>query len=554
MRGQVHPALMPMRAIFSQRMAIGLLTVAGLTLAPTASALRSQMAAHAANDSGTLVMVTDGSAGTLDPAADEQAASNNIQRNIYEPLAAARSTNLNVLTPVLATSWTTNADKSVWTFHLRHGVKFHTGREMTAKDVQYSIARTVIANLAGSYVFRRFMPDSPYNHIKIIDNYTIQFHFSQPQPFFLDATTSEYTSEIVDSVEVQKHYSHNDYGSTWLTTHDVGTGPYMLQSWQHGQQETLVKFPQYWGGWASPHFSTIIVKEVPDGATRRELLERGQADLTFDLPWQDNLALQGEGNLGIKVIPSRTFEVDYIQMTEAGPLASPLARQALSYAFNYNAMLKAGWGGFARRAYGPLPSLLLGYDPNVFKYQTDLNKARQLLQQAGVKPGTTLSLYIYNAPAYWPLAGAILKAQLQQIGLTVNIVALNPAAFTTVYYKTEPPVKHPNLLGFAWWSDYNEPWDMSDPLIDSASAGAAGANSGYYKNATVDSLLHASLTADTQTLVANFKKIQNITSQVDPPAIWIGEPEQVNVMRKNIQGFVPSAVAIQTYLFYQLHR
>jgi len=62
---------MPVRAFFSSRMAIGLLTVAGLTFAPTASALRSQMTAHAANDSGTLIMVTDGSAGTLDPAASQ---------------------------------------------------------------------------------------------------------------------------------------------------------------------------------------------------------------------------------------------------------------------------------------------------------------------------------------------------------------------------------------------------------------------------------------------------------------------------------------------------
>jgi peptide/nickel transport system substrate-binding protein len=508
------------------------------------------MIAHAAGDAGTFNMVADYDPADIDPASDQLAGSDNIQRNVYDELTAPKGATVGDVVPGLATSWKSNANKSVWTFYLRQGVKFHTGHELTGDDVKYSIGRTIKAGLAGSFLYSRFITN-PDKQIKVVNKYTVEFDLGSPQPLFLASTDNEYVGAIVDSSEVKKHVVKNDYGHAWLANNDAGTGPYTIQSWQHGTQVTLVKFPQYWGGWSGKHFSKIIFQTIPEGSTRRQMLERGTADLTFDLNPQDNAALSKESMVNVDT--RYTTEDQYMFMTEAGPLASPLARQAMSYAFNYNAYLQAAYKGFARRSYGPIPSVLLGYDPNMFHYQTDLNKAKQLFKQAGVAPGTTFTLVHANFFNY-NIAAGILQAQLAQIGYTLKTTSLDEAAYNNIYYKTEPAKQHPNLLTFSWWPDFNDPYDMALPLISSKSWGAAGANAGYYKNATVDKLMSASANADKPTLVRNFQTIQDITSRQDPPAIWLAEPAQVSVFRKDIKGYVFNPLEVQTYGFYTLYR
>ncbi|MDB5057947.1 MAG: extracellular solute-binding protein family 5, partial [Chloroflexi bacterium] len=489
------------------RVTVAVLAVLGLTIVPAVGSSQSGMVAHAAGDAGTLSMVADYDPADIDPAADQLAGSNNIQRNVYDQLTSLKGSAINDVVPSLATRWTSNANKSTWTFYLRQGVKFHTGHELTADDVKFSIGRTIKAGLAGSFLYSRFITN-PDKQIKVINKYTVEFDLGSPQPLFLASTDNEYVGAIVDSIEVKKHIVKNDYGHAWLANNDAGTGPYTIKSWQHGTQVTLVKFPQYWGGWSGKHFSKVIFQTIPEGSTRRQMLERGTADLTFNLNPQDNAALSKEAIVNVDT--RYTTEVQYMFMTEAGPLASPLARQAMSYAFNYNAYLQAAYKGFARRAYGPIPSVLLGYDPNMFHYQTDLNKAKQLFAQAGVAPGTTFTLVHANFFNY-NIAAGILQAQLAQIGYVLKTTSLDEAAYNNIYYKTEPAKQHPNLLTFSWWPDFNDPYDMALPLISSKSWGSAGANAGYYKNATVDKLMSASANADKQTLIRNFKTIQDIT-------------------------------------------
>jgi peptide/nickel transport system substrate-binding protein len=532
------------------RATVAALAVLGLTVLPSAGSFRSGLIAHAAGDSGTFTMVADYDPADIDPASDQLAGSDNIQRNVYDELTAPKGSTVGQVVPSLAASWTSNSNKSVWTFYLRHGVKFHTGHELTADDVKYSIGRTIKAGLAGSFLYSRFITN-PDKQIKVVNKYTVEFDLGSSQPLFLASTDNEYVGAIVDSTEVKKHVVKNDYGHAWLANNDAGTGPYTIQSWQHGTQVTLVKFPQYWGGWSGKHFSKIIFQTIPEGSTRRQMLERGTADLTFDLNPQDNAALTKEPMVNVDT--RYTTEDQYMFMTEAGPLASPLARQAMSYAFNYNAYLQAAYKGFARRSYGPIPSVLLGYDPHMFHYQTDLNKAKQLFKQAGVAPGTTFTLVHANFFNY-NIAAGILQAQLAQIGYILKTTSLDEAAYNNIYYKTEPAKQHPNMLTFSWWPDFNDPYDMALPLISSKSWGSAGANAGYYKNATVDKLMAASANADQQTLIRNFKTIQDITGRQDPPAIWLAEPAQVSIFRKDIKGYTFNPLEVQTYGFYTLYR
>jgi peptide/nickel transport system substrate-binding protein len=529
------------------RAALGAFLLVGLgSFAPFRAA--AQYSGAAAVDSGTVTFATDQDASDIDPANNEVAGADVIARNVQEPLVELDGTSLTKFKPVLATSWKSNANDSIWTFTLRQGVKFHTGHTFTSADVKYNVVRDFRSGLVNSYFWTRFLTN-PEKQIKILGPYSIEFDLGASQPLFVDNMSSLYAATLLDSVALKAHITKADpWAHQWAQTADIGTGPYMIQSWQHGTQITLAKFADYWGGWNGPHFSKVIIDQIPAGTTRRELVEKGKADITFDLTPQDAKALQS--NPAVNVIAPYGTEVDYFYMTQSGPLASPLARQALSYAFNYDAALKGVWGGLARRAYGCLPSNMLGYDPSMFHYNTDLSKAKALLQQAGVKQGTTLTFWSYTAQQNQE--GLILQAQLAQIGITLNVKQVPEATLSTVLYGKMTPDR-PNLLAFGWWPDYNDPWDECNVLLNSASAGPNGANAGYYHDSAVDSLLGKMKTAGGETLISLSHQMQEAQAK-DPAAIWTEEPAQVTILAKNIHGYIFNGVKLQTYGFYTMYR
>jgi peptide/nickel transport system substrate-binding protein len=524
----------------------------GLVLAPHAAG--STQAAHpAATDDGTLTIATPGDAADLDPASMVTAGANvMIVRNIAQTLVDYKNGKINDFEPMLATAWHSNASKSVWTFTLRKGVRFHSGRCcMTAQDVKYSIGRTILAKLAGAYIYGRYMTD-PNKQIKVVNATTVQFNLGHSQPTFINAIASKNAGMIVDSKLVQSHSTKKDpWGHNWLTSHDAGTGPYVLTKWNRTQDVVMTKFPKYWGGWSGAHFSKVIIQTVAEDTTRREMIDKGTAQITWGLTPQDTVA--EKTNSKVQVVEPPGTEVDYIAMTQAGPLKSPLARQGLSYAFDYNAFMQAAYKGAALRAVGPIPSTLVGYDKNTFKYTTDLKKAQTLLNRAGVKKGTTLTFMYANGYGAFKTAALILQAQLGQIGINLKIQALDQATQAGIFFGTKPASQRPNLMAYAWWPDYDDPWDMCFPYIDSASGGAAGANGGFYHNATVDSLLNKMKFASPAQVTKDAAQLQQITSKTDPPAIWVGEPLQVSILAKNLRGYIYDSLDLDTYGAYTMY-
>ncbi len=203
--------------------------------------------------------------------------------NMYETLTRYNAVTQTV-DPLLATSWSHSSDGLTWTFQLRHGVHFHTGRLMTAQAAKAAILRTKKLNGGAAYI---------WGAVKSIDTpgqYTMVFHLSYPSPLALEAS-ADYSAYIYDTQAVGS-------GSLmkWLNAaHDAGTGPYTLQTFNNGQEfEVILKaFPGYWGGWKGQHFKKVVFRVVPQDTTAAQLLRAGQVSFVEQMSPTQWKSLQG---------------------------------------------------------------------------------------------------------------------------------------------------------------------------------------------------------------------------------------------------------------------
>jgi len=184
---------------------------------------------------------------------------------MYETLTRYNSAT-DTVGPMLATSWSSADGGKTWTFHLRHGVTFHTGRPMTAQAAKASILRTIKLNGGASYIWAAVKTiDTP-------DQYTLVFHLSYASPLALEAS-ADYSAYIYDT----QAQGGGSKLTSWLNAaHDAGTGPYTVQAYHKGQELelTLTKFGRYWGGWAGTHFTKVVFRVVPQDSTAAQLLRR----------------------------------------------------------------------------------------------------------------------------------------------------------------------------------------------------------------------------------------------------------------------------------------
>lgn len=472
----------------------------------------------------------------------------------YEGLIALKGDKTDQYIGVIAEGWGPNADKSVWTFHIRDGVKFQDGSPCDSAAILSSYDRQFTLGLGPIGVLGRFITD--YKHqITAPDAKTVVFSLGKPQPLFEAALAASYGPYIVNAAAMKTHEANGDWGHVWEQTNAVGTGtgPYKITSFDPAQQLTMEKFDGYWAGWSGSHFEKILLRAVAEESTRRQLLEQGEADIVDTLTSEDIVALKTNPNLTVQ--ENKSTETVYFTMTEYGPLEKPEARQAMCYAFPYNDVIQGIYKGYATQLAGGVAELCRGYAPGTFQYTTDLAKAKALLATAGVAQGTTISMAIDSSIETTKAAAQLFQANLVQIGITLDIQVQEATSLITLLYGDAPASQRPNMSFDFWWPDYNDAWNHLYPQVDSASWGSKGANTGLYKNDQVDQLLASAKDApDEATYNKAMADVQQIISKDDPPAIYYAQPEWVVVFQKNVQGVVFNPINIGTYRFYDMSR
>jgi peptide/nickel transport system substrate-binding protein len=471
----------------------------------------------------------------------------------YEMLIRYAGESISEFEPMLAESWEANADTTQVTFTLPENVLFHDGTVCDANAVKASMTRLVRMELGPYIVLERFVPD-PENQIVVVDNRTIQFSFSEPQPLFLPAMASSYGPMVVSPAAVEANKSDEDpWAHDFFMFEAVGTGPYRLVQNDLLEGARYERFEEYHGGWDGNHFDEILYRVVPESATRRQLMETGDADATtYNLTPDDVAALRESPAVNLVTYPST--RINWVIMN-APRLRTPEVRQGFSYAFPYEEVVNGAYAGLLTRS-GPLPDSVIGADPNVFLYPTDLTRAKELILSGGFAEGDTFDYWLESADEIDSTVAQLFQANVQAMGFNLEITTADLATIEAIVFGEDPPEDRPFFIGsWEWWPDYNDPWNMLAPNFLAEAAGNGGGNGGFWINDRFEELMaEAEVVTDQARLEEIMAECQNILTELDPPVIYLGQTEMYTVLNPSIQGFVANPLYLETYFPYSLSR
>ncbi|GAB6154696.1 ABC transporter substrate-binding protein [Desulfosporosinus burensis] len=483
----------------------------------------------------TLVVATAADFGTIDPAVAMDNSAWKICYPAYERLVNFKESSTEV-EPGLAKSWDVSQDGLTWTFHLNDNLKFADDTILDASAVKFSFDRLMKVKKGPSDAFPSL------ESVTAVDPKTVQFKLKTVFPPFL-STLATNGGGIVNPV-VMKQEKDGDMGQNWLAAHTAGSGAYILSEWVPEQYLKLTANPNYPG--EKPKLNTIMVKIIKDPSAQRMALEKGDVDIAESIPVDQIKELKKNADLVVFDTPS--LMVDYVYLnTQKSTLNNPKVRQAISYAIDYQGIISSVWQGNATQMRGPIPKGLWGYQPDLFQYTRNLEKAKSLLQEAGVKD-LTLNLMYSDRKAWWEQEAQIIQNNLAEIGIKVN---LQKIAYATQREKID---KGDFELTLGVWSpDYADPYMFMNYWFDSKNFGLAG-NRAFYKNDKVDQLVRqAASINDPVQRTELYKQAQELIMQ-DAPYVFLVQKNYQLPMRKSVQGFVFNPMLEDMYNFQTINK
>lgn len=396
-------------------------------------------AAQSAARRGTLVIGLDISDPTsLDPARVYQYSNPLPTHAAYESLVTFAPGDYITVRPQLATEWQYMPDGKTIRFKLRQGVKFASGRPMTAADMQFGLQRVInIKDQPAQYVGHIAKVSAP-------DATTIDIELSDPsQPILAVLAAPEFVAMDKALVTEQggtdaADAKETDKATDWLNNNSAGTGPYRLVGWQRNQQIQMTRNPNYWNG--TPGYERVLIRHMSESAAQLLAVQRGDIDVAFNLlPEQlDSL----KDNASIEVMGATSLDFIYMAVAAAPDnpaLQNKLARQAIGYAIDYDGIIRSLVGGAAVRPVSFLPVGVNGSTEALTReigFREDLPRARKLLADAGLPQGFSFQLAYGNAVVAgvpYPSLAQKIQADLARVGIRVELAPMDQVNMRTQF-------------------------------------------------------------------------------------------------------------------------
>jgi peptide/nickel transport system substrate-binding protein len=464
-------------------------------------------------DPSTITMVIESSPTNLDPRIGTDGQSEHIDSLIFDSLVR-RDEHFNVQ-PWLAQSWDA-PDALTYVFHLHPGVRFHDGRPLTSKDVQY----TITSILKGAIPT---VKSQAYRNIASIDTpdpLTAIFHLKKADPGLLPNLSD-------GAIGIIPAGSGRDFGRQ-----PVGSGPFRFVSQEQDKEVVLERNADYWGKPAS--LERVRFAVVPDSITRALELQKGSADVGVNALTADQVySLRDDPKLAVEDGPGTVL--NYISFNTRDPVLRDVrVRQAVALAIDRPQIIRTLWRGHARPAESLLPKEHWAWTGNVASHDFDPARANSLLDAAGYKRGPDgvrfhLTIKTSTDETSRTLA-VVIQQELRDVGIALDVRSFE---FATFYADI---TKGAFQMFTLRWIGGNEDPDIFRYANATESFPPHGANRGYYSNARLDALIAQAAATPAQTdRVAIYAQIQQILA-IDLPAINLWYLDTVVVHNRRLEG------------------
>lgn len=347
-----------------------------------------------------------------------------------------------------ADSWEESGDGLRWTFNLRQGIKSYFGNEMTCEDLRWSWERAYEMKSL-KFFFTKVMNVASIDDITCPASHQMQFKITGKNPLFLQLLAMNYYGGPFDKTEATRNASAADpYAKEWLKTHTAGFGPYHVESHTPGEELILIRNPHYE---PKPQVAKVIIKIVPDSATRLALLKRGQVDFAMRLREREYNEVRGDDNLQVAYHPGNF--IPYFGMVQTNEImAKPEVRRALAWAVPYEDIYQKVYFGQGHIIRSITPKIYPNSTEKFWPYRTDLDKAKSLLAEAGYPDGFEMTISYDKAISEMEEACTLIKSSFEQIGINVQLQGLPSAVYSDSKFQRKQ-MAHCDNFQWPWVAD-----------------------------------------------------------------------------------------------------
>lgn len=426
--------------------------------------------------------------------------------------------------PLLAHSWDISDDGLVYTFYLNKGVTFHDGTGLTAADVLFTLESILDPSVESTEAPRFAL----ISELRTIDDYTLEITLSEPSAPFIVA---------LDDARVMPRHIVQEVGHNAFGRQPVGSGPFRFVEWIPDQQVVLEAYPAYFGG--EPSLDRLVFRTIPEGSVRMIELEAGSIDITLDIPPHHLATLEADPDIRIERSVGGNYHL-WAFNNAIEPFDDIRVRKALAMAIDKQAIVDLVLSGVAEPAKGPIPPGSWAYNEDLVGYSQDIERARELLAEAGYPDGFSTTILIDQDETRRQIA-QIMQAMLQEVGVTARIEILEWGTFTEQLFGGN----YETLI--VWRSRGFEP----DELIYTQfhSSGLGGRNFGAFADPRVDELLEeARRVTDQNERAEIYNEVEGIIVE-SATMEYLYHELSLAAMQNYVTGFTPHARDVLMHIY-----
>jgi peptide/nickel transport system substrate-binding protein len=428
-----------------------------------------------------LVIARDMDLSTLDPSRSFCDTCQLYLTAVYETLIGLDPADNSTFVPRLATSWEGNAENTQFTFNLDPDAVFSDGSPVEAEDVAWSWLRLRDIDASASFLL------ASVDTIDTPDTHTVVVNLKFPDSAFLAKANAPYTviinSEVAtaNGANADEDAEVTDTAEAWFLENSAGSGPFMLASYDEGDELRLNRNENFYR--AGPFFEEVIVRQVQDAVTQRQLLESGDVDIAMQI---DPDTAAGISNPDVQIDFVDSFNFVYIALAEGATTDVPLTadiREAIALAIDYQGMIDVTVGGKGSIQASPIPNGFSG-TAGLTLPSRDLDRARELLEGAGVSDGFAIRAAYPTFNVYGVDFNTMMQKvqiDLAEVNIELELVPLEVSVWvdewfseegiplTAVYYAPDHTdsiqyIEYFGQVPDSRWSTQANPG--GDPLID----------------------------------------------------------------------------------------